>query len=166
MAQVTLGGNPVNTNGNLPETGSKAPDFTLAKQDLSNTSLADYAGKKVILNIFPSVDTDVCAASVRKFNEEAGSLNDTAILCISQDLPFAQARFCGAEGIGKVETLSGFRNPEFGKDYGVTLTDGPFAGLDARAVVVIDENGIVKHTEMVKEIGEEPDYQAALTAAK
>ncbi|QSE98261.1 thiol peroxidase [Fulvivirga lutea] len=164
MAKITLGGKPTNTNGELPANGTKAPDFTLVKNDLSEASLSDYKGKKVILNIFPSVDTGVCATSVRKFNEKAASLDNTVVLCISKDLPFAQARFCGAEGIENAITLSGFRNDTYSKDYGVELVDAGFKGLNARAVVVIDEEGVVKHSELVPEIGQEPNYDAALAA--
>ncbi len=164
MAKITLGGNPANTNGDLPENGSQAPNFTLVKSDLSEVSLSDYSGKKVILNIFPSVDTGVCSASVRKFNEKAAGLENTAVLCISKDLPFAQARFCGAEGIKNVETLSAFRNSKFSSDYGVEIESGAFGGLTARAVVVLDESGKVAYSELVPEIGQEPNYDAALAA--
>lgn len=163
MAKVTLKGNPVNTVGDLPKAGSKAPDFTLVKTDLSEVSLKDLIGKKVVLNIFPSVDTSTCATSVRQFNTKAASVDNTVILCVSADLPFAHARFCGAEGISNVESLSNFRdNGSFGSDYGVTFSDGPLKGLTARAVVVIDENGIVKYTELVPEIVDEPNYASAL----
>ncbi len=164
MAKVTLGGQPTNTNGDLPKNGTKAPNFTLVKNDLSEASLSDYKGKNVVLNIFPSVDTGVCATSIRKFNEKAASLDNTVVLCISKDLPFAQARFCGAEGIENAITLSGFRNATFSKDYGVELVDAGFKGLDARAVVVVDEEGVVKYSELVPEIGQEPNYEAALAA--
>ncbi|MEQ8927285.1 MAG: thiol peroxidase [Fulvivirga sp.] len=164
MAKITLGGKPTNTNGELPKKGTKAPDFTLVKNDLSEASLSDYKGKKVILNIFPSVDTGVCATSVRKFNEKAASLDNTVVLCISKDLPFAQSRFCGAEGIENAITLSGFRNDTYSKDYGVELVDAGFKGLNARAVVVVGEDGLVKHSELVPEIGQEPNYDAALAA--
>jgi thioredoxin-dependent peroxiredoxin len=166
MAKVTLGGNAANTAGNLPEVKKKAPDFILVKTDLSEVSLSDYRGKNVILNIFPSVDTQVCATSVRKFNEQAASLANTVVLCISKDLPFAQARFCGAEGIENAIPLSNFRDDTFGNDYGVTLQDGAFKGLNARAVVVIDPQGNVTYTELVPEIGNEPDYEKALAAVK
>jgi thiol peroxidase len=163
MAKVTLKGNPVNTVGNLPQVGSKAPDFKLVKTDLSEVSLNDHKGKKVVLNIFPSVDTSTCAASVRQFNTKAASADNTIILCVSADLPFAHSRFCGAEGISNVESLSNFRdNGSFGNNYGVTFVDGPLKGLTARAVVVIDENGIVKYTELVPEIVDEPNYESAL----
>lgn len=164
MAKITLGGKPTNTNGDLPKNGTKAPEFTLVKNDLSETSLSDFKGKKVVLNIFPSVDTGVCATSIRKFNEQAASLDNTVVLCISKDLPFAQARFCGAEGIENAITLSGFRNDTYSKDYGVELVDAGFKGLNARAVVVVDEEGIVKYSELVPEIGQEPNYEAALSA--
>lgn len=164
MAKITLGGNPTNTNGDLPTVGSTAPDFTLVKSDMSEASLSDYKGKKLVLNIFPSVDTGVCATSIRKFNEKASSLDNTEVLCISKDLPFAQARFCGAEGIENVTVLSGYRNTNYSKAYGVEIADGAFAGLDARAVVVVDESGVVKHSELVSEIGTEPNYEAAITS--
>lgn len=167
MAKVTLKGNPVNTVGELPKAGSKAPDFTLVKTDLSEVSLNDLKGKKVVLNIFPSVDTSTCASSVRQFNAKAASVDNTVILCVSADLPFAHSRFCGAEGISNVESLSNFRdNGSFGSDYGVTFSDGPLKGLTARAVVVIDENGIVKYTELVPEIVDEPNYTSALESLK
>ena len=162
MAQITLKGNAINTIGNLPEVGSKAPGFTLVKNDLSMGSLSDYKGTKVVLNIFPSLDTGTCAASVRRFNQEASKLNNTKVLCISKDLPFAQARFCGAEGLKDVHNLSDFRTGEFGKDYGVEIIDGPLAGLESRAVVIIDEEGIVTYTQQVPEIVDEPDYDSAL----
>ena len=164
MATVTLKGNEIHTLGNLPENGSKAPDFTLIKNDLGNTSLSDYSGQKLVLNIFPSVDTGTCAQSVRQFNQEAAELENTKVLCISKDLPFAQARFCGAEGIDKVETLSDFRDGNFGKAYQVEFTDGPLQGLHSRAVVVLDENGTVKYSEQVPETVDEPNYKAALEA--
>ena len=164
MAQITLKGTPVNTIGNLPEVGTKAPEFTLVKDDLSIKTLSDYKGKKVVLNIFPSLDTPTCAASVRRFNAEASKLQNTVVLCISKDLPFAQARFCGAEGLNNVHTLSDFRTGQFGKDYGVEITDGPLAALESRAVVVLDETGTVTYTQQVGEIVDEPDYEAALAA--
>lgn len=166
MAEITLGGNPIHTMGQLPQPGSEAPEFSLSANDLSTKTLADYAGKKVVLNIFPSIDTDVCATSVRKFNEEAGKLKNTAVLNVSKDLPFAQKRFCGAENIESAETLSEFKDGNFSESYQVGITDGPFAGLMSRAVVVIDENGKVTHAEQVPEIGQEPDYDAALKAVK
>ncbi|MEM1259785.1 MAG: thiol peroxidase [Bacteroidota bacterium] len=164
MATVTLKGNEIHTLGNLPATGSKAPDFTLVKNDLSSASLSDYSGSKIILNIFPSVDTGTCAQSVRQFNEEAVELDNTKVLCISKDLPFAQARFCGAEGIDKVETLSDFRDGNFGQAYHLEFTDGPLQGLLSRAVVVLNEKGIVTYAEQVPEIVDEPNYKAALEA--
>ena len=160
MAKITLKGNPINTIGNLPEVGNKAPAFTLVKDDLSIKSLSDYKGQKVVLNIFPSLDTGTCAASVRRFNAEASKLKNTVVLCISKDLPFAQARFCGAD----VHNLSDFRSGQFGKDYGVEIIDGPLAGLESRAVVVLDEEGTVVYTQQVAEIVDEPDYNAALAA--
>ncbi|OYQ37974.1 lipid hydroperoxide peroxidase [Flavobacterium cyanobacteriorum] len=164
MADITLKGNAVKTIGQLPENGSQAPAFTLVKTDLSTVSLADFKGNRLVLNIFPSIDTSTCAASVRRFNEKAGGLNNTKVLCISRDLPFAQARFCGAEGLTNVITLSDFRDGSFGKDYGLTIETGPLAGLHSRAVVVINEEGIVKYSEQVTEIVDEPDYDAALAA--
>jgi thiol peroxidase len=164
MAQITLKGNPINTIGNLPKVGTKAPAFTLVKDDLSIKSLTDYKGQKVVLNIFPSLDTGTCAASVRRFNAEASKLDNTVVLCISKDLPFAQARFCGAEGLKDVHNLSDFRGGQFGKDYGVEIVDGPLAGLESRAVVVLDEEGSVVYTQQVAEIVDEPDYEAALAA--
>ena len=163
MSQVTLGGNPVNTSGDLPAVGTSAPSFDLAAVDLGNISSADFAGKNVVLNIFPSVDTATCATTVRTFNERAADLDNTAVLCVSADLPFAQGRFCGAEGIANVKTASTFKS-SFGADYGVSLIDGKFKGLLARAVVVIGADGSVKHTELVSEIAQEPNYNAALSA--
>ena len=165
MAQVTLGGNPVHTSGELPAVGSAAPDFSLVKGDLSNLDMADYAGKNVILNIFPSVDTPTCAASTREFNKRAAGLENTAVLCISADLPFAMGRFCGAEGIENVSTGSVFRS-SFGHDYGVTIVDGPLRGVLARAVVVVDTHGHVAYTELVAEIAHEPNYDAAIASLK
>lgn len=164
MAQITLQGNPINTIGNLPEVGSQAPEFTMVKNDLSVGSLSDYKGKKVVLNIFPSLDTGTCAASVRKFNQEASNLENTVVLCISKDLPFAQARFCGAEGLENVHNFSDFRTGEFGKNYGVEIVDGPLAGLESRAVVVLNEEGKVIYTEQVSEIVDEPNYESAIAA--
>ena len=164
MAQITLKGTPVNTNGQLPEIGSQAKDFQLVKTDLSTASLSDYKGSRVVLNIFPSVDTGTCATSVRKFHEKASSLANTKVLCISRDLPFAQNRFCGAEGLENVVNLSDFKDASFGNSYGLTITDGPLAGLHSRAVVVLDENGVVKYTEQVSEIVDEPNYEAALAS--
>ena len=166
MATVTLGGNPTKTSGELPSVGSPAPDFSLTKTDLANVSLKDFAGKKVILNIFPSIDTSVCAASVKKFNSEAANVDNTVVLCVSKDLPFAHQRFCGAEGIENVTPLSEMRNSDFGSSYGVRIEDGPLAGVFARSIVVIDESGKVTHTQLVTEIKEEPDYEAALAAVK
>jgi thioredoxin-dependent peroxiredoxin len=163
MAEITLGGNPVHTSGELPEVGSAAPEFTLTGNDLSDVSASNFAGKNIVLNIFPSVDTPTCANSVRAFNERAAALDNTAVLCVSADLPFAQSRFCGAEGIENVSTASSFRS-SFGADFGVNLTDGPLAGVLSRAVVVIGADGTVKHTELVGEIAVEPDYDAALDA--
>ncbi len=164
MSQITLHGNPVNTNGELPALGSDAPDFTLTKADLSSVSKADLAGQNVVLNIFPSVDTPTCASSVRAFNERAASLDNTTVVCVSADLPFAFSRFCGAEGIENVTTASTFKNPGFMDDFGVRIVDGVLAGLCARAVVVLDANGKVAYTELVGEIGDEPDYDSALAA--
>jgi len=164
MAKITLKGNPINTIGNLPEKGAQAPDFKLVKQDLSELKLDDLKGKKVVLNIFPSLDTSVCATSVRKFNAEAGKLENTVVVCVSKDLPFAHGRFCSTEGLNNVVTASDFRDGSFGKNYGVTIADGPMAGLHSRAVVVLDENGKVKYTQQVPEIVQEPDYEAALKA--
>jgi len=164
MAQITLQGNAINTVGNLPEVGTKAPEFTLVKNDLSMGSLADYKGKKVVLNIFPSLDTGTCAASVRRFNQEASNLENTVVLCISKDLPFAQARFCGAEGLEDVINYSDFRTGEFGKAYGVEIADGPLAGLESRAVVIINEEGNITYTQQVPEIVDEPDYEKVLAA--
>lgn len=163
MAQITLRGNPINTIGELPAVGSPAPGFTLTGTDLGSVSDEQFRGKPFLLNIFPSVDTPVCAASVRAFNERAAT-SGVAVLCVSKDLPFAQNRFCGAEGIENVVTASAFRDA-FGEDYGVTLADGPMAGLLARAVVVVGANGDVVYTELVPEIAQEPDYDAALAAS-
>ncbi len=163
MATVTLQGNPFETTGNLPEVGSQAPGFTLVKSDLSEISLEDLKGKKVVLNIFPSVDTGTCAMSVRTFNEKAANLDNTVVLCVSMDLPFALGRFCGVEGIDKVEAASGFRS-EFGSDYGLAFKTGPLAGLYSRSVVIVDENGKVSYTEQVSETADEPDYEAALAS--
>lgn len=163
MAQVTLRGNPFNTNGDLPAVGSSAPDFSLAGTDLGEVTKESLAGKKVVLNIFPSVDTPTCAQSIRSFNEKAGGRDDTVVLCVSEDLPFAAGRFCGAEGIENVKTGSGFRS-DFARDYGVRIEDGPMAGLTARSVVVLDADGNVVYTQLVGEIADEPDYDAALAA--
>jgi thiol peroxidase len=164
MARITLKGNPINTSGNLPATGAKAPALSLVQQDLAEATLATFAGKTRILNIFPSIDTPTCALSVRNFNAQAGSKAGVVVLNISADLPFAQKRFCGAEGIAGAVTLSSFRS-SFADDYGVKITDGPLKGLCARAVVVLDPEGKVKHSELVPEIAQEPNYAAALKAA-
>lgn len=166
MALTQLGTTPVHTNGDLPAAGSVAPDFILAANDMTEVGLKNFAGKNVVLNIFPSIDTRVCAMSVREFNKRAAELPDTVVLCISKDLPFAMKRFCGAEGIDKVITLSDFRNKGFSRKYGVELIDGGFEGLDARAIVVIDKGGKIKYTELVPAIGQEPDYDAALKAVR
>jgi thiol peroxidase len=163
MAEVTLGGNPVHTVGELPEIGTKAPDFSLTAGNLGEITRDELAGKKVVLNIFPSIDTPTCAASVRHFNESASSLDNTVVLCVSADLPFAQTRFCGAEGLTNVQTGSTFRS-NFGQQYGVTLADGRLSGLLARSVVVLDETGTVIHTQLVPEIANEPNYDSALGA--
>jgi len=164
MAKITLKGNQIETVGSLPDVGSPAPEFTVVKTDLSEVSLKDYRGKSVVLNIFPSIDTGVCAASVRQFNSDAGSHPDSVVLCVSADLPFAHSRFCEAEGLKNVVPVSVFRSADFGKNYGQTITTGPLAGVLARAVVVIDPEGKVKYTEQVPEITQEPDYEAALKA--
>ena len=164
MATVTFKGNPVRIGGTFPQVGSTAPAFRLIAGDLSERTLADFAGKRKVLNIFPSIDTGVCAASVRRFNQEAATLANTAVLCISADLPFAQGRFCGAEGIQNVTMLSMMRGREFLRDYGVAMEDGPLAGLAARAVVVLDEHDRVIHAQQVAEITQEPEYAAALAA--
>jgi thiol peroxidase len=163
MATITLGGNPIHTNGELPQIGSKALAFTLVKTDLGNSSLADFTGSRIVLNIFPSIDTGTCATSVRKFNEKASGLTNTKVICISRDLPFAQKRFCGAEGLENVINLSDFKEGSFGKNYGLEITDGPLAGLHSRVIIVIDENGSILYTEQVSEIANEPNYEAALS---
>lgn len=165
MTTITLKGNPVHTVGKLPATGTEAPGFTLTADDLSDKSLGEFKGKNIILNIFPSVNTGVCAASVRKFNEDAANLSNTVVLCISKDLPFAQAQFCGAEGIKNVVMLSDFRT-DFGHEYGVQIADGPLKGLLSRAVVVINPEGKIVYEQQVPEITHEPDYPAALAAVK
>lgn len=162
MATVTLKGNEIQTSGNLPNLGSKAPDFNLTATDLSTKTLSDFAGSRIVMNIFPSIDTGTCAASVRQFNQEASELENTKVLCISRDLPFAQARFCGAEGLNDVINLSDYKTGQFGKDYGLDFINGPLEALNSRCVIVLDENGIVKYTEQVSEISEEPNYKAAL----
>lgn len=164
MATITLQGNEIHTVGDLPASGSQAPDFRLTSQDLSDKQLSDFAGKKKVLNIFPSMDTPVCATSTRKFNQHAEKHSDTVMLMISADLPFAMGRFCSAEGLENVVSLSMMRDRRFGEDYGVLIEDGPMAGITARAVVVLDENDKVLHSELVPEIAEEPDYEAALKA--
>lgn len=164
MATVTLNGTPFNTNGELPKVGEMAPEFNLKKVDLSSTNLSDYKGANLILNIFPSIDTATCATSVRTFNKRASELENTKVVCVSRDLPFAQKRFCGAEGIDNVITASDFATGEFGKNYGLELENGPLAALHARAIVVVDANGVVKHTELVADIASEPNYDAAIAA--
>jgi thiol peroxidase len=164
MAKITLKGNSINTSGNLPPVGSKAPDFSLTKTDLSDVSLKDFIGKKIVLNIFPSLDTPVCASSVRRFNADIDKMDNTVVLCASLDLPFAHKRFCSAEGLEKVISLSEMHKRGFGEAYGVLIVDGPLAGILSRAIVIIDENGIVKYTEQVPEITQEPNYEAALKA--
>lgn len=164
MANITLKGNEFKTIGNLPELGNKAPDFSLTAGDLSLKSLSDYSGKNIILNIFPSIDTGTCASSVREFNKKSTDLENTVVLCISRDLPFAQARFCGAEGIDNVITLSDFAKGSFGKNYGLTIENGPLAHLHSRAIVIINAEGNIIYKEQVAEIADEPDYEAALKA--
>lgn len=166
MAEIFFQDIPVQTNGELPAVGTQAPDFKLVKGDLSEISLSDFKGKNVILNIFPSIDTGVCAASVRRFNQEANALPNTVVLCVSVDLPFAASRFCAAEGLNNVITASAFRSPEFAKGYGVEMIDGPLKGLLARAVVVIDGSGKVIYEQLVEQITNEPDYKAALSVLK
>ncbi len=166
MSTITLKGNPIHTSGSLPALGAKAPDFRLTKGDLSDVSLRDFAGKKVVLNIVPSLDTGVCAASARRFNQEAGGLPGTVVLTVSRDLPFAQSRFCEMEGLHNVVPLSQLRDRAFGAAYGVEITDGPLAGLLARAVVVLDAAHKIAYTEQVPEIAQEPDYAQALAAVK
>ncbi|SEQ13221.1 thiol peroxidase, atypical 2-Cys peroxiredoxin [Pseudomonas sp. NFACC02] len=166
MAQVTRRGSPVQISGELPKVGSKAPAFTLVGGDLSDVTLENFAGKRKVLNIFPSVDTPTCATSVRKFNAQANDLNNAVVLCISADLPFAQARFCGAEGLENVKNLSTMRGADFMETYGVAIADGPMVGLTTRAVVVLDEDNNVLYSELVPEIGQEPNYDAALAVLK
>ena len=158
MATITLSGNSIHTHGDLPKVNETAPDFELVNTDLSVAKLSDYKGSRVVLNIFPSIDTGVCAASVKQFNKEASNLSNTKVLCISKDLPFAQSRFCGAEGLENVVNHSDFRDGKFGKDYGVEIIDGPLKGLHSRAVIVINEEGKVMHAEQVPEIVQEPNY--------
>lgn len=164
MAETALRGNPIQTSGDLPAVGAAAPAFTLTGSDLSAVTSADLAGQRVVLNIFPSVDTPTCATSVRTFNERASEMENTTVLCVSADLPFAQGRFCGAEGIENVKTASTFKNADFLSNYGVGMVDGPLEGLCARAVVVLDESGNVLHQQLVSEIADEPDYDAAINA--
>jgi thiol peroxidase len=164
MAKITLGGTSIETTGNLPELGTKASEFNLTNSELAFKKLSDYKGKKLLLNIFPSVDTGVCATSARKFNETASKLNNTKVLCISRDLPFAQARFCAAEGIENLEMLSDFKDGRFGKEYGLEISDGAFQSLHSRVVITLDENHNVLYTEQVPEIGQEPNYQAAINS--
>jgi thioredoxin-dependent peroxiredoxin len=166
MAQVTFKGNPLKIAGSLPKVGSAAPDFKVFRADLSPLTLSEFKGKKVVLNIFPSIDTPVCAASVRRFNVEATKLPDTVVLCISRDLPFAQKRFCAAEGLDNVITGSEFRDSSFSNAYGVRIADGPLEGLFSRAIVVVDEKGTITYAEQVSEIAQEPDYDKALAAVK
>ncbi|MFT4973638.1 MAG: thiol peroxidase [Saprospiraceae bacterium] len=164
MASITLGGNPINTSGELPKVGSQLSDFKLIQNDLSVASLSNFSGKKLILNIFPSIDTGTCAASVRKFNETAGNLENTTVLCISRDLPFAQKRFCGAEGLENVVNLSDFQEGNFGKVNGLEIVDGPLAGLHSRVLIAVDANGTITYVEQVPEIADEPNYEAVLAA--
>ncbi len=164
MAQINLNGNPIHTTGNLPANGTQAPAFNLVKSDLSPLTLDELKGKRVVLNIFPSLDTGVCAASVRQFNQLAAGLENTAVVCVSKDLPFAHGRFCSTEGLNNVITASDFRDGSFGIGYGVDIQDGPLAGLHSRAVVVLNEDGEVVYTEQVPDIVQEPDYEAALKA--
>ncbi len=160
MTQITLKGSPIHTCGSLPPKGSAAPDFTLCTGSLEDASLSDYAGKTIVLNIVPSLDTSTCQASARSFNKLLSGLTNVVVANVSCDLPFAQGRFCGSEGLEDVENLSAFRNPEFGRDYGVTIEDGPLKGLLSRAILVIDPKGTILHTEQVPEIAQEPDYEA------
>lgn len=162
MASITLGGNPIHTSGELPKIGSKITDFKLVATDLSIASLSTFIGKKLVLNIFPSIDTGTCAASVRRFNQTASALENTTVLCISRDLPFAQKRFCGAEGLENVVNLSDFKDGSFGKTNGLEIVDSVLAGLHSRVIIVVDENGTIIHTEQVPEIADEPNYDAAL----
>ncbi|NDW19496.1 thiol peroxidase [Dysgonomonas sp. 216] len=164
MSKITFKGNTVNTSGELPKAGSPAPVFSLVKNDLSEVKLSDLKGKNIVLNIFPSLDTSVCAASVRRFNKEAANMPNTIVLAVSADLPFASARFCTAEGIENVVPASVFRNPEFAKDYGVLMTDGPLKGLLARSIVVINPEGNISYTELVSEVTQEPNYQATINS--
>ena len=162
MTTITLKGNAIHTSGALPQIGSLAQDFKLIANDLTIKTLNDFKGKTLVLNIFPSIDTGTCAASVRNFNKAAANLTNTSVLCISRDLPFAQKRFCGAEGLENVVNLSDFSEGSFGKTNGLEITDGPLAGLHSRVIIVVDENGTITHTEQVAEIADEPNYEAAL----
>lgn len=162
MANLKVGENSVQTNGDLPAVGTIAPDFTLTGNKLNEVSLKEFRGNSVVLNIFPSIDTSTCAQSVREFNRRAAAISGAVVLCIAKDLPYAMRRFCGAEGIDRVVTLSDFRSKDFGNDYHVEMTNGPMRGLFARVVVVIDKSGVIKHTEVVPVIGQEPNYDAAL----
>lgn len=164
MANITFGGNPATTIGELPEIGTKAPDFKLTATDLTDKTLSDFSGSRLVLNIFPSIGTGVCAQSVRTFNEKASGLENTKVLCISKDLPFALTSFCGAEGLDNVITLSDYKTGNFGVSYGVTLKDSAFEALLSRSVVVVDSDGTVLYTEQVPETGDEPNYEAALNA--
>jgi thioredoxin-dependent peroxiredoxin len=164
MASITLGGNPIHTSGELPKVGSQLADFALVKNDLSIASLSDFTGTKLVLNIFPSIDTGTCATSVRTFNAKAASLENTKVLCISRDLPFAQKRFCGAESIENVINLSDFKDGSFGKANGLEITDSVLSGLHSRCIIVVDANGKITHTEQVSEIANEPNYEAALAS--
>lgn len=166
METIYFKGTPVHTYGDIPAVGSTAPDFTLTGNSLQDIKLSDYKGKRVVLNVFPSLDTPVCAMSVRKFNQEAAKLDNTQIICISMDLPFAQSRFCSAEGIDKLVVASAFRAPEFVKNYGLEMVDGPIAGLLARAVIIVDESGKVIYSDLVSEVTDEPDYKAAISVLK
>ena len=166
MSTITLKGNPVQTSGALPAIGAKAPSFSLTKADLSETGLSDFAGRRLVLNIFPSLDTPTCATSVRKFNALASGIPNTTVLCVSADLPFAAGRFCTTEGLQNVVPASSFRSPAFGEGYGVTIVDGPLRGLLARSVVVVDEHGKVIHSQLVPEIVDEPNYDAAVATLK
>jgi thioredoxin-dependent peroxiredoxin len=166
MATVTLKGNPASLVGNLPEVGAQSPDFTLTKSDLSDVKLSDYKGKKVVVNIFPSLDTPVCAASIRRFNSELDKLENTVVICASRDLPFAHSRFCETEGLKNVVGASEFKDRGFSKSYGIEIAEGPLAGLFARAIVVVDEKGAVIHSQLVPEITQDPDYDSALAALK
>jgi len=166
MSELKFKGDSINSSGEMPKTGQKAPNFELVKNDLSRVKLSDYDGKNVILNIFPSIDTGICAMSVKKFNEDAAKLPNTKIVCISKDLPFAHSRFCGAEGIENLDMLSSFDDQDFEKNYSLTMTDGPLKGLFARAIVVVNPNGEIVHTELVDDIVHEPNYEAAMNAVK